>query len=259
MKFRPCIDLHNGVAKQIVGSTLSEDAGSAPVENFTSSLPTSYYANLYKEDDLSGGHIIMLGPNNESAAKEALSTYPTGFQIGGGITLSNAEEYLSAGASHIIVTSYVFQDGVIQFDRLQALRDLVGRERLVLDLSCRRHPHSPTGEYYVVTNKWTKYTDFAINRENLSLLSTYCAEFLVHAVDVEGKQRGVEGDLIRLLGDISSIPVVYAGGVRSLEDLDLVQTLGQGKVDCTVGSALDIFGGSLPYRDVVAWHKAQQS
>lgn len=257
MKFRPCIDLHNGVPKQIVGSTLSEDSSSKPIENFASTLPASHYAKLYKDDGLPGGHVIMLGANNETAAIDAVSAFPMGLHVGGGINLENALTYLNAGASHVIVTSFVFQDGVIQFDRLKAIADLIGRDRLVLDLSCRRRPDDPQGPYFVVTNKWTKFTEFPITEANLITLASYCVEFLVHAVDVEGKQAGIEGDLVTLLGRISPLPVTYAGGVRSIEDLDLVRFLGDGKVDCTVGSALDIFGGALAYKDVVAWHYAQ--
>lgn len=257
MKFRPCIDLHNGVPKQIVGSTLSEDLNNTPIENFASTLPASYYAKLYKDDGLPGGHVIMLGSNNEAAAIDAVTAFPMGLHVGGGINLENALTYLNAGASHIIVTSFVFQDGVIQFDRLKAITDLVGRDRLVLDLSCRRRPEDPQGPYFVVTNKWTKFTEFPITVENLSTLAAFCVEFLVHAVDVEGKQAGIECDLVELLGKISPLPVTYAGGVRSIEDLELVRSIGSAKVDCTVGSALDIFGGSLPYKDVVAWHYAQ--
>ena len=261
MKFRPCIDIHNGVVKQIVGSTLSEDAKDVPVENFVASKPAADFAAQYKKDGLYGGHVIMLGPNCEEAALAALRTFPGGLQLGGGITLDNAMPYLEAGASHVIVTSFVFRDGAVDLTRLQALRDLVGKERLVIDLSCRKKPEDrerPDAPYYVVTNKWTQYTNYAVDAESLAALAQYCAEFLVHGVDVEGKKCGIEEPLVAMLGQCSPIPVTYAGGVRCQEDLELVRRLGSDRVDCTVGSALDMFGGDLPYADVLAWHQTMQ-
>lgn len=198
----------------------------------------------------------MLGPGNEEAALEALHAFPGGFHVGGGITPENAKKYIEAGASHIIVTSYVFQDGKINFENLQDLVDAVGSDRIVLDLSCRRKPEEPHGNFYVVTDKWQKYTDFPLTQENLELLSRSCQEFLVHGVDVEGKQQGIQKDLVKDLGSWSPIPVTYAGGVRSLEDVQLVNELGEGKVDVTIGSALDIFGGSLPYKSVVEYFQS---
>jgi phosphoribosylformimino-5-aminoimidazole carboxamide ribotide isomerase len=279
MKFRPCIDLHHGQVKQIVGSTLSSEAAEAPTSNdgsttttttttpattttktelatnFSTTKPAADFAHMYQNDHLTGGHVIMLGPGNTEAAIGALKAWPAGLQVGGGITDETAEYWLAQGASHVIVTSHVFRDGQICVDRLQTLVDKIGKERLVLDLSCRRKPSDPEGQYYVVTDKWQKFTDYPVNQETLQTLGSYCDEFLVHGVDVEGKQCGILEDLVVLLGQYSPVPVTYAGGVRSLQDLDHVQDLGQGKVDCTVGSALDIFGGSLPYEQVVVWHK----
>jgi phosphoribosylformimino-5-aminoimidazole carboxamide ribotide isomerase len=276
MKFRPCIDLHQGLVKQIVGSTLkdeditttpnddNDDNGRVLATNFTTALPSSYYADLYRADQLTGGHVIMLGGGNDDAARLALSTYPGGLQIGGGINLDNCHEWLAAGASHVIVTSYVFTDGQVRLDRLAALREAIGQKRLVLDLSCRRKDNDDDKDdddhqYYVVTDKWQKFTDVVVNEATLTQLAEYCDEFLVHGVDVEGKQCGILEDLVQLLGQYSPIPVCYAGGVRSLDDLDLVDRLGGGKVDCTVGSALDIFGGSLKYTDTVEWHNKRNN
>ena len=258
MKFRPCIDIHKGEVKQIVGSTLSEgDISGAPVENFVSSRSTAEFAAMYSEDRLTGGHVIMLGGGCESAAKAALQAYPNGLQIGGGINADNALQYLDAGASHIIVTSHVFHDGIIDMEKLQDLMEKVGKERIVIDLSCRKKPEDPSGSFFVVTNKWTKFTDFEVSQANLKNLAEYCDEFLVHGVDVEGKKCGIDEELVALLGEYSPLPVCYAGGVRSLQDLELVKRLGKSKVDITVGSALDIFGGDLSYAEVVQWSAAQ--
>lgn len=255
MKFRPCIDLHKGKVKQIVGSTFSDGDEQTIVTNFVAEQPPAYFAQLYKKDNLVGGHIIMLGTGNETAAKEALSAYPEGLQIGGGINSSNAGEFLEAGASHVIVTSFVFKDGTVYWDNLEELNKKVGRKRLVLDLSCKRKD----GNYYIVTGRWQKLTDTVISEENLNRLSSYCDEFLVHAVDIEGKQSGVDTDLVNLLYRLSPIPITYAGGIRSLEDLETIKREGKCKVHATVGSALDIFGGPLKYEDVVAWHREQKS
>lgn len=253
--FRPCIDLHDGKVKQIVGGTLSEDA---PLKtNFVSDRPSSYYAELYRRDNLAGGHVIMLGSGNEQAALESLRAYPGGLHVGGGIHPGNAESYLDAGASHVIVTSYVFREGALDQNRLEAMLQAVGRTRLVLDLSCRVRD----GRYWVVTDRWQKYTSLEVSPEVLKELSRHCAEFLVHAVDVEGLCRGVDLDLVRLLGAHSPIPATYAGGARSLEDFKAVEEAGLGRVDLTVGSALDIFGGSgVRYSDLVAYnHSLQRS
>jgi phosphoribosylformimino-5-aminoimidazole carboxamide ribotide isomerase len=249
MRFRPCIDLHEGRVKQIVGSTLSDGSSAALRTNFSSDLPPSWYANLYRQDNLTGGHVIMLGPGNEAAAKDALSAWPGGLQLGGGITAANAEHWLEAGASHVIVTSYVFHDGQLDFARLDHLRRLTGRERLVLDLSCRWREDG----YYVVTDRWQKFTQLRISKELLLDLSESCAEFLIHAVDVEGKCMGVDERLLALLAEADSpIPVTYAGGVGNMADLELIRKAGQGRIDVTVGSALDIFGGSgCRYDEVV--------
>ena len=260
MKFRPCIDLHNGQVKQIVGSTLNDEKNSSSLDtNFSTDRPASDYAKMYDKDKLLGGHVIMLGPGNQEAAKSALQAYPKGLQVGGGINDSNAKEWLDAGASHVIVTSFVFSNGQIHMERLKNLVEICGKDQLVLDLSCRRKPDCPgDNDYYVVTNRWQSFTDYKVTPENLKELASYCDEFLVHGVDVEGKQCGILEDLVTLLGEHSTIPVTYAGGVRSLEDLELVKKLGNDKVDATVGSALDCFGGNLKYDDVVAWHKEQE-
>jgi len=253
MKFRCCIDLHHGKVKQIVGSTLS-DTG-APIVNFESELSSAEFARIYQQDGLTGGHIIMLGGGNQESALAALETYPGGMQVGGGINLDNALQFLEAGASHVIVTSFVFADGALQMDRLEKMVDLVSKEKLVLDLSCRKKGE----KYFVVTDRWQKFTDLEVNSETLQMLARYCDEFLVHGVDVEGKRCGIETELVAILGEHSSIPVTYAGGARTIEDLELVKTVGKGKVDLTIGSALDIFGGDLLYTDVVAWDEEQRS
>jgi len=252
MRFRPCIDLRAGRVVQIVGGTL-RDRGGEPEVNFEGSEAAAHYARMYREDGLYGGHVISLGPSNEEAALEALAAFPDGLQFGGGVTDANAENYLEAGASHVIVTSYVFKDGKADLKRLERLVSVVGRDRLVLDLSCRRRDDA----YWVATNRWQHFTDVRIDAETLRKLSAYCDEFLVHGVDVEGRMRGIETDLVRLLGQASPLPVTYAGGARSIEDLDLVNEIGQGRVDLTIGSALDIFGGPASYRAAVAWNRAR--
>ena len=251
MRFRPCIDLHQGKVKQIVGGTLRDGDADQPVTNFETERSAADYARMYGEDDLPGGHVIMLGPGNEEAALSALRTYPGGLQVGGGINTENAFGYLDAGASHVIVTSYVFRDGQVHYGSLERLVATVGREWLVLDLSCRKRGEA----YLVATDRWQKFTDVEVRQSSLQDLADYCAEFLVHGVDVEGKQQGMEHDLIEKLGKWSPIPVTYAGGATSLDDLDLVKSLGRGRVDLTIGSALDIFGGSVPYREMVEWQR----
>ncbi|NQU42132.1 phosphoribosylformimino-5-aminoimidazole carboxamide ribotide isomerase [bacterium] len=242
---RPCIDLHEGRVKQIVGSTLRD--GSPPVTNFQTDRSAAHYVRLYKADGLQGGHIIMLGAGNEQAAREALATWPGGMQIGGGINPENARDWLDAGASHVIVTSYVFQEGAIDWKRLEEMAELVGRQRLVLDLSCRFQNDC----YYVVTDRWQTFTHLRINGENLLKLAEFADEFLVHAADVEGKQQGVDLELISLLAASSPIPTTYAGGVRSLDDMRQVWRVSRGRLELTIGSALDIFGGPIPYRQAV--------
>ena len=244
MRFRPCIDIHNGRVKQIVGSTLNDKGA---VENFVSDKDASYYAKIYRENGLYGGHIIMLGPGNEIEAISALKTFHGGMQIGGGITPDNADKFLDAGASHLIVTSYVFKNGIFNIDNLKRMREKVGRERLVIDLSCRKKNNS----YYVVTERWQNFTEYTISKENIKDLENYCSEFLVHAVDVEGMQEGVDSELIGLLADSVSIPATYAGGVKDYNDIAEVYRAGKGRIDLTIGSALDIFGGALPFYDVI--------
>ncbi len=246
MQFRPCIDLHDGKVKQIVGSSLSDSDNSATV-NFESKLTPADYAAIYRQDNLRGGHVIKLGPGNEQAAAEALNAWPEGLQIGGGITADNALDYLAMGASHVVVTSYVFKDGMIHRDHLQRLVDVVGRERLVLDLSCKQRD----GQYFIVTDRWQKFTDTVISAVTLADLAEYCAEFLVHAASVEGLMQGPDLKLVSLLAEHSSIPVTYAGGIASMEDIEAVRTAGKSEVHITIGSALDIFGGELAYKNVV--------
>lgn len=248
MKFRPCIDLHNGQVKQIVGGSLN-DSGQEPNTNFVSSKPSTWYAELYRKDNLTGGHVIKLGANNDAAAREALAAWPQGLQVGGGITAENAPEWMEAGAAQIIVTSYIFTEGQVDSSRLEKLVSAVGKDNLVLDLSCRQKD----GDYYVVTDRWQTFTGTVVDHSSLTELSNYCSEFLIHGVDVEGMQQGMDEQLIALLAANVSIPCVYAGGVRSFEDLQRLNKAGSGKIDVTVGSALDIFGGSLPYQDVVQY------
>ena len=249
--FRPCIDLHEGKVKQIVGGTLSDNPAELRT-NFVSERSSAWFAELYKRDGLKGGHVIMLGPGNEPAAHEALAAYRGGLQIGGGINIDNAPIYLDAGASHVIVTSWVFREGQLDFDRLRTLVSAVGKNRLVLDLSCRRKEN----QYWVVTDRWQKFTEFTINRKNLERLAVWCDEFLIHAADVEGLCGGVDLELVNLLAKDSPIPTTYAGGARSLADLEEVTRLSQGRMDLTIGSALDIFGGTgVRYADVVAFNR----
>ncbi len=252
MQFRPCIDIHNGKVKQIVGGSLTDAAAK---ENFVADKDAAHFAILYKDLGIKGGHVILLNgrgtPEYEATKAQAISAlnaYPGGLQVGGGIAPDNAEDFLKAGAAQVIVTSYVFRDGRIDMDRLNEMRDTVGREHLVLDLSCRR---KDDGAYYIVTDRWQKFTDQKLSVELLARLEEYCAEYLIHAVDVEGKQRGIEEDVALLLGEYDGIPVTYAGGVHSLEDIDILRRLGKGRVNVTVGSALDIFGGSMKMSDVM--------
>lgn len=257
MRFRPCIDIHNGKVKQIVGGSL-KDEGDAARENFVAEQDAAFFAEMYQQAGLRGGHIILLNPSSSSyygatkqQALNALSVYPGGLQIGGGIHAENAEEYLAAGASHVIVTSYVFKDGRISYENLEKMKAAVGKEHLVLDLSCRRKE----GKYYVVTDRWQKFTDVEVTRETLLELCSYCDEFLVHAVDVEGKAKGIEKELVKILAEHSAIPMTYAGGVGSFGDLNELRTYGKNRLDVTIGSALDIFGGTMEYMEVLKFMK----
>lgn len=255
MKFRPCIDIHNGKVKQIVGGSL-RDEGNQAKENFVADKDADYFAGLYKEYQLSGGHIILLNKEGteyydatKAQALKALKAYPGGMQIGGGINDRNAMEFIEAGASHVVVTSYVFQDGKIQFENLDKIVGAVGKEHLVLDLSCR----CKNGEYVIVTDRWQKDTDFVLNHKNLSLLASYADEFLIHAVDVEGKMGGIEGKLAEILGAWNEIPVTYAGGIRAFSDIDELNCKGNGRLDATIGSALSLFGGPMKFEEVVSY------
>lgn len=255
MKFRPCIDIHNGSVKQIVGGSLKDEADSA-LDNFVSELGGDFYAKLYKDKGLKGGHIIILNPEGSQfyeadvrQAQLALSAYPNGLQIGGGINSSNASRFLDMGASHVIVTSFVFKDGRVNYDNLKEISSAVGKDRLVIDLSCRKRD----GAYYVVTDRWQKFTDVKLDNDTLDMFSEYCDEFLIHAVDVEGMARGIEEELATWLGNWSKIPMTYAGGVGTFSDLEKLKLLGRGKLDVTVGSALDIFGGNMIFEDVISF------
>lgn len=253
--FRPCIDLHEGRVKQIVGGTLSDDAASLRT-NFVSDRSAAWFADCYRRDGLTGGHVILLGPGNETAAREALQAYPGGLHVGGGVNADNARAWLDAGASHVIVTSWVFRDGRLDHDRLQTLVQTVGRNRLVLDLSCRRRG----SEYFVVTDRWQKFTTLTINADTLRSLSQHCDEFLIHAADVEGLCRGIDLELVERLAEAAPIPTTYAGGAKSMEDLATVTRVGRGRIDLTIGSALDIFGGTgVRYADCVAFNRAQKT
>ena len=253
MQFRPCIDIHNGKVKQIVGSSL-RDAGDRAEENFVAEQDGAFFARLYKNAEICGGHIILLNPEQSEyygATREqallALHEYPGGLQIGGGIHAGNAASFIKEGASHVIVTSYVFKDGRISFENLNRLVSAVGKEHLVLDLSCRFKEDG----YYIVTDRWQKFTEEKVTTELLDRLAEYCDEFLVHAVDVEGKASGIEEELAGLLGRWNRIPVTYAGGVRNFEDLRKIRELGHGHLNVTIGSALDLFGGTMSYQKVL--------
>ncbi len=252
MKFRPCIDIHNGKVKQVVGSTIKDEGDSAK-ENFISEKNADYYADLYKAHNLSGGHIILLNHKDseyyeatKAQALSALNAYKGGMQIGGGINADNAKEFLDAGASHVIVTSYVFSDGRLNYNNLERIYKTVGKERLVLDLSCRKK----NDMYYIVTDRWQKFTDEIVNEELMHKLAGYCDEFLIHAVDVEGKNNGVERELVKILGHFDEIPITYAGGVKSLEDIEILNEYSDGRLDFTIGSSLDLFGGRISFEEI---------
>ena len=256
MRFRPCIDIHNGKVKQIVGSSLN-DQGDQAKENFVSSKDAAYYADLYKSRALQGGHVILLNaPGSEyyertkAQAISALRRTPGLLQAGGGIRPENALQFLDAGASQVIVTSYVFRDGSINRENLARISETVGKDRLVLDLSCRSYQ----GELRIATDRWQKISDECLSRELIAELAPFCSELLVHAVDAEGKQNGPVREVLRLLGDVDEIPCVYAGGIHCMEDIETIREMGQGRVDFTVGSALDLFGGSLSFDVLAGYH-----
>ena len=253
MKFRPCIDIHNGKVKQIVGGSL-KDKNDEAKENFVSEQDAAFYADFYRSKGIKGGHIILLNPVTSPYYKEtkrqallALSAYPKGLQVGGGIHCENAEGFLDAGASHVIVTSYVFRDGKVSWENLDKLKKIVGKEHLVLDLSCRKKD----GEYFIVTDRWQKFTEVQVTKETLQELSSHCDEFLVHAVDVEGKASGIETPLVELLADCGNVPVTYAGGVGNFAHLKQLKIAGKNRVDVTVGSALDLFGGNMSFEKIL--------
>lgn len=255
MEFRPCIDLHNGQVKQIVGSTLKDDDSAALKTNFTASQPSRWFAELYRRDRLTGGHIIKLGHGNDEAATEALAAWPGGLQIGGGITASNGKEWLDCGASHVIVTSHVFSNGQVDHGRLSKLVQEVGKEHLVLDLSCRRKGN----DYYIVTDRWQKFTDVRISPGVLEDFATQCDEFLIHAADVEGQCNGIEVNLLQKLADWSPIATTYAGGIKDIADMELIASIGRNRIHATVGSALDIFGGTgMTYDEAVSFHNTHK-
>ncbi len=249
--FRPCIDLHQGQVKQIVGGSLNDEGATT---HFISPYNAAYYANLYAQHNLQGGHVIALGAGNQQSAQQALAAWPNGMQYGGGVTLDNAVAYLDAGASHVIVTSWLFVEGQLSWQRLQQLKKTVGKERLVLDLSCRQQQST----WFIATHRWQTVTRTEVTADNLQKLADYCAEFLIHSADVEGLQQGIDKPLVQLLGEHSPIPVTYAGGARHLEDLQLVEQLSQGRVDLTIGSALDIFGGKgVTLQACIAWNQTR--
>ncbi len=253
MNFRPCIDIHNGKVKQIVGGSLL-DSGNQAAENFVAEQDAAFYAAMYRDKGLPGGHVILLNKagteyyeKDVKQAEKALAAFPGGLMIGGGMNAENAGLFIEMGASHIIVTSYVFVDGHVHYDRLQAMAAAVGRDHLVLDLSCRKRD----GRYYIVTDRWQRFTDEMVSIETLNKLSAYCDEFLIHAVDVEGRISGIDRELVDLLGQFDKIPITYAGGVSSYEDLQVLKKLGRNHVDVTIGSALDLFGGHMKLQDVI--------
>ncbi|MCR5675264.1 MAG: phosphoribosylformimino-5-aminoimidazole carboxamide ribotide isomerase [Lachnospiraceae bacterium] len=256
MRFRPCIDIHNGQVKQIVGDSL-RDEGDAAINNFVSEHSAGYYAALFQRKNIFGGHIVLLNtqesPQYEATkrqALEALSVWPGGMQVGGGVNAENAESWIKAGASHVVVTSYVFTGGKIDFGHLEALRSAVGREHVVLDVSCKKKEQDST-HYFIVTDRWQNMTDVELNRETLETLSSYCDEFLIHAADVEGRQKGIEAGVVEILGEYEGRTMTYAGGVRSAADISRIKLLGRNRLDVTIGSALDLFGGALSLDEVL--------
>lgn len=257
--FRPCIDLHDGHVKQIVGGSLRDDG--VPRTNFVSGHGAAWYADLYRREDLTGGHVILLGPGNETAAREALAAWPGGLQVGGGVSPANAQAWLDAGASHVIVTSWLFPDSRLSLERLRELSALIGPDKLVIDLSCRRVP-SPAGtsapRWNVATNRWQTVTDVTLDNELFATLDPFCAEYLIHAADVEGLRQGLDWDLVAHLSTLTDKPLTYAGGASSLTDLERMDRESRGRMDLTIGSALDIFGGSeVTLADCIAFNRTQ--
>ncbi|MCR4763330.1 MAG: phosphoribosylformimino-5-aminoimidazole carboxamide ribotide isomerase [Lachnospiraceae bacterium] len=257
MRFRPCIDIHNGQVKQIIGDSL-RDEGDAAIDNFVSEHSAGYYAALFQRKNISGGHIVLLNkqdsPQYEATKKQALdalSVWPGGMQLGGGVNADNAEFWLNAGASHVVVTTYAFTDGKINFEHLEALRSAVGAEHVVLDVSCKKKEKN-SNHYFIVTDRWQHITDVELNLKTLEMLSAYCDEFLIHAADVEGRQRGIEAGVVEILGEYEGRPMVYAGGVRAAADISRIKLLGRNRLDVTIGSALELFGGSLSLDEVIA-------
>lgn len=252
MRFRPCIDIHNGKVKQIVGGSLKDERDQAE-ENFVSERSAAFYADMFRRDNLKGGHMILLNPPSSphfeadrQQAAEALAVWPGGLQIGGGVTADNASSYIRAGASHVVVTSYVFKDGQVQWENLEKLADAVGAGHVVLDVSCRKKD----GKYYIVTDRWQKFTKVQLGEEILYWMKEYCDEFLVHGVDVEGKSAGIEEGLVEMLAGVQGIPITYAGGISSLDELERFRRVSGGRLDFTIGSALDLYGGDIPYDEV---------
>ena len=266
MRFRPCIDIHQGRVKEIVGTSLTHDENALQT-NFVSQAFAEDFARIYKGDNLAGGHVVMLDNSEltQQAAIRALKAYPKGMQIGGGINIDNGEFYLESGASKLIVTSWLFPAGQLDISRAEQLMEKFGRERLVFDLSCRRkppHEYLPgeivtPNDYFVVINKWQTFTNTKVTPQSLNVLSQYCSEFLVHGVDQEGKKRGIDKNLVMLLAEHSPLPVTYAGGIRNEDDLDTIEEYGKGQMDFTVGSGLDLLGGDLAYHDLVAWYRQE--
>ena len=211
MEFRPCIDIHNGKVKQIIGGSLN---GTTAAENFVAEQDSAWYARFYQEQGIRGGHVILLngvGTEGYEATKEqalmALRAYPGGLQVGGGITPENAEVFLDAGASQVIVTSYVFREGRIDQERLDRMVQAVGREHLVLDFSCRKKAGTEDASYYIVTDRWSRYTDTVMDKEMLMEYEQYASEYLIHAVDVEGHASGIERGVAEILGSYRGVPV----------------------------------------------------
>ncbi|MAJ86484.1 MAG: phosphoribosylformimino-5-aminoimidazole carboxamide ribotide isomerase [Cellvibrionales bacterium TMED148] len=251
--FRPCIDLHDGLVKQIVGGKLTHNKA---IVNHVSPHDAAHFAALYRDSGLQGGHIISLGENNREQVLSALKTFPGGLQYGGGVTAQNAGVYIEAGASHVIVTSYLFEQGSFSPARLEELVRAVGREHIVIDLSCRK----TTAGWVVSTNRWQTLTEQIIDAESIKKLEANCNEFLIHSADVEGMQAGMDEQLIKLLGTICNLPTTYAGGGRSVKDLEKIQELSRGKIDLSIGSALDIFGGNgITLEQCIYWNQATKA